>query len=129
MAISAARLGSLTVTSRALVSSGSVDLRGGWHDTKRPCRIERRLTVRVQVDYVTTAGKTHRKILSKTIATPNCADGAPSLGYTLTARMLGDSCPSGAWKPGQYTFVVKTTEQATKLQAIASLSWPKPGRC
>jgi hypothetical protein len=128
-AVSAAKLRTLTVTSRALVSPTSVDLRGGWHDTKLSCSVERSVAVRARVDYVTPAGKTRRTAVSRAFRSPNCADGGPSEGFTLTARQLGDACSNGTWRPGHYTFVVKTLEPASGLQAVASLAWPKPARC
>ena len=127
-AIAAAKLRTLTVTSRALVSATSVDLHGGWGDTRIACNAHRALAVRAQVDYVTPAGKTRRVVVSRTFRSTNCADG-PSEGFGLTAKQLGDSCPNGTWRPGNYTFVVKTTEKSTGLRAVASLAWPKAARC
>ncbi len=127
-AISAATLRTLTVTSRALVSPASVDLRGGWRGTRAACTARRPLAVRAQVDYVTPAGKTRRVVLSRTFRA-SCTDDGPGDGFTLTAAQLGDACPDGTWRPGHYTFVVGTTDRTTKLRAIASLAWPKSTRC
>jgi hypothetical protein len=125
----AAKLGSLTVTSGALVSPKSVDMRGVWTDTKRPCSEHRKLAVKAQIDYVDKAGKTHRLILSKTFRDGNCAEGGPNVGFTVTAKMAVLACPNGSWKPGQYQFVTTATEPVRKLKAIASVGWTKPGRC
>jgi hypothetical protein len=124
-----AKLGSLSVTSGVLVSPKDVDMRGVWTDTKRPCTEQRKLAIKAQIDYVDKKGKTHRLILSKAFKDPNCAEGGPNVGFTISARTAVLACPNGKWKPGLYTFVTTATEPVKKLKAIASVGWQKTAKC
>jgi len=129
MASGDARLGSLHVTSGIVVGAASVDLRGVWQDRSVRCAVSRRLTVKAQV-YYTPAGRpgSVRTRIGR-FRTPNCAEGGPNVGFTLTARQLGYACPNGRWKPGRLGFVVFTTEPTRGLRATASLGWHNARAC
>jgi hypothetical protein len=123
-----ARLGSLTVTSGALVEPKSVDLRGVWNDTKVSCLANRMLRVHAAVDYIPARGLPRRRVRNGVFKSPNCAEGGPNVGFTLTARQLGFACPNGTWKPARYNFLTQTTELERGLKATASMNWLKPGK-
>ena len=123
-----ARLGTLTVTASVLVSPKAADMRGVWNDTKVSCTENRRLRVRVLVDRVA-AGKTTRVRRAGTFRDPNCAEGGPNVGFTLSARRIGTACPNGRWKPGLYHFLTRTKEPKRGLEASASLGWTNTRRC
>jgi len=124
-----ARLGTLHVTSGIVVSPSAVDLRGVWQDRSLPCSVSRRLTVKAQI-YFTPAGRpgSMRTRIGR-FRTPNCAEGGPNVGFTLTARQVGYACPNGRWRPGRLSFVVFTTEPTRGLRATASLGWRNAGAC
>jgi hypothetical protein len=119
-AYATAEHGTLQVTSGVAVTQDGVQLRGGWHDTSRPCGTKRALKVRGQVQL-----DSHRVVLSKTFKGGNCTQ----VGFTPTAHLVNFDCPSGAWKPGDYRFTITTTDAATKLKATATLSWTQTDRC
>src|SRR5437773_11359265 len=123
-----ARLGSLTVTASVFVGPKAADMRGVWNDTKVPCTVSRRLRVRVLVDRIA-AGKTTRVIRSGTFRDPNCAEGGPNVGFTLSARAAGMACPNGRWKPGLYHFLTRAREPKRRLEASVSLDWTNTRRC
>jgi len=127
-AFGTARLDTLTVTARVLVSSKAADMRGVWNDTKAPCTVSRRLRVRVLVDRVA-SGKTKRVLRSGTFPDTNCAEGGPNVGFTLEARSIGLGCANGRWKPGRYHFLTRAREPTRKLEASASLDWTNTRRC
>ena len=105
-----ARLGTLHVASGIIVYASSVDLRGVWIDPSLPCSASRRLTVRATVFRTPFGGTGTYRLRTGVFPDANCAEGGPNVGFTLTARRLGYGCPSGRWKPGRYSFVVRTTE-------------------
>jgi hypothetical protein len=123
-----ARLGTLTVTASVFVAPKAADMRGVWNDTKVPCTVSRRLRVRVLVDRVA-GGKTTRVRRSGTFRDPNCAEGGPNVGFTLSARAAGMACPNGRWKPGLYHFLTRAKEPKRGLEASASLDWTNTRRC
>jgi hypothetical protein len=124
-----ARLGSLTVTSGILVSAKSVVMQGVWNDAKVSCRVNRRLTVKADVNYIPAGGNPRRFVRRGVFLDTNCAEGGPNVGFTITARQPGFACPNGAWKPARYSFVVRTIEPTRKLQSVVSLDWFKTARC
>ena len=128
-ALGSARLGTLTVTSGIVVSPTAAELRGVWNDTKVPCSAQRRLRVAAEVDYVPFGGTGRRFVRSGRFLTPNCAEGGPNVGFTIRARQTPFACPSGRWKRGRYTFVVKTTEPSKGLRATVDVTWAKTARC
>jgi hypothetical protein len=127
--IASARLGSLSVTSAAYVSAKGVDLLGVWQDDKVACTVNRRLTVRAEVDYVPFGGGPRRAVRTGRFKAANCSEGGPSVGFSLTARKLGFACGNGRWKPARYNFLTRTTEPTRKLKSTASLIWIKRARC
>ena len=124
-----ARLGTLTVTSGIVVSSKAADMHGVWNDTKVACTVNRRLTVKAEVNYIPAGGNPKRFVRRGTFLDTNCAEGGPNVGFTIRARAAGFACPNGAWKPARYSFVVRTIEPTRGLQAVGSLDWFKTGRC
>jgi hypothetical protein len=127
-AFGTARLGTLTVTASVVVGPKAVDMRGVWNDTKVPCTVSRRLRVRVLVDRVA-SGKTKRVVRSGRFRDPNCAEGGPNVGFTLTARAVGMACPNGRWRPGLYHFLTRAKEPKRGLEASASLDWQNSRPC
>ena len=127
-AFGTARLGTLTVTASVVVSPQTVDMRGVWNDTKVPCTVSRRLRVRVLVDRVA-SGRTKGIVRSGTFGDPNCAEGGPNVGFTISARAAGLACPNGRWKPGLYHFLTRVREPTRYLEASASLDWRNTRRC
>jgi hypothetical protein len=121
-----AQLGSLSVVSGVLVSRSAADMRGVWNDEHVSCKTTRYLTVKILIDYSPTGKRFARTGRFKDV---NCAEGGPNVGFTITARQAGFTCPSGAWKPGRYDFVTTTTEPTRKLLATASLLWTNLKPC
>lgn len=123
------KLGTLSVTSGALVSPTAAELRGVWNDPTRPCSETRLLTVAASVDYVP-FGQSGRRVSRRgTFKTANCAEGGPNMGFTLRAKPIGFGCADGRWKPGQYTFVTNTVDHRKRLRAIASVGWENRRVC
>jgi hypothetical protein len=134
-----AQRGSLRVVSGAFVTHKSADLRGVWLDEKVPCNQFRTLRVAAIIDY--SRGQARRRMTRSRIgAVRNCAEGAPNFGFTIRAVAtvprragnhphLGLACPDGRWKPGSYTFTVRTTHRATKLSAFVTVGWENRERC
>jgi hypothetical protein len=125
-----ARSGTLSVTSGIVVLPRSADMRGVWVDEAVPCLENRRLRVRVDIFY-TVFGSSAGRHLRRTRTGPvgNCAEGGPNFGFTLRADGNGFACPNGAWKPGRYGYVVRTTFLATGLRATASLNFDRRAPC
>ena len=124
-----ARQGTLQVTSGAVVTPKTVEMRGAWNDTSRSCSARRRLSVRAEVAYDQSGKNFHRVVLSKTFEGANCLKGGPDVGFTPTAKLLVLACPDGTWKPGVYRFQTTTTDTVTRLKATATLSWTQTARC
>ncbi len=128
-ALADSQLGTLHVTSGILLSAKSVDLRGVWLNERVACSTTRKLRVRVEADFIPSAGAPKRRVRQGTFTVGNCAEGGPNTGFTLSAGALGFACPNGTWKPGRYVFVTATTQIRTGLRALADLSWNKSGGC
>ena len=128
-ALGSARLGTLTVTSRVILDARSADMRGVWNDTTVSCRVQRRVRVVAEVDYVPFGGSGRRFVRRGTFLDSNCAEGGPNVGFTIRARSTPFACPTGRWRRGRYTFVVKTTEPKRGLRAAADLDWTRTARC
>ncbi len=124
-----AQKGDLDVSASILVSGKAVDMRGGWLDETIGCDQWRRLKVSIIVERVPGHGGARVVRRSKSRVVMNCAEGGPNMGFALTARRLGMACPSGAWKPGRYSFATTSKHLASGLTAIASLGWSKRGSC
>lgn len=125
-----AHLGTLHVTSAVYVRPKSVDLMGVWSDSRVKCTVNRRLTVRGEIDYIPFGGNPRRPFArTRTFLDVNCAEGGPNVGFTVMARQLRLACPNGTWKPARYNFLTRTTEPTRRLSATASVNWAKPGRC
>ena len=125
----ASRIGTLDVVSGVLVSATSVDLRGVWNDPNRPCSETRLLTVRASVEHIP-FGQSGRRVTRKgTFRTPNCAEGGPNMGFTLSAKTIGFGCANGRWKPGRYAFVTTSVDHRKRLRAVASVGWENRTVC
>ena len=123
-----AERGSLKVVSGAFVARTAADLRGVWLDETKPCDAWRSLRVAALIDY--SRGSVTRSVSRRrTGAVRNCAEGGPNFGFTIRARRAGLACPDGSWRPGFYTFVVRTRHRATGLEAVVSLAWSNTERC
>ena len=123
-----AERGSLKVVSRALLDPKGGELKGVWLDARRSCAARRTLRVSYLVDLVR-GGTTTRRRAARSGVVQNCAEGGPNFGFDVTARGLGMACPSGRWKPGFYTFVVRTRDVASGLRATATLSYQETRSC
>jgi hypothetical protein len=120
--------GDLRVVSGAFVAANAAELRGVWLDDSIPCDQWRSLRVNVLLDY-SRAGVTRSVSRGRTGAVRNCAEGGPNFGFTLRARRVGLACANGRWKPGFYTFVVRTTHRASGMRAVVSLAWSNTVSC
>ncbi len=120
--------GSLKVVSGAFVAPSTADLRGVWLDASKSCNTWRSLRVKVLVDY-SRGSVTRRFSRERTSPVRNCAEGGPNFGFTVRASRIGLACPNGRWKPGFYTFVVRTLHRATGIEAMVSLAWENRTRC
>jgi hypothetical protein len=125
--LGSARLGSLTVTSSALVSQKTVELMGVWNDPKAPCSANRKLRVRAAVDYIPAGGRP----AAWPEAASSRAPTAPKAGRTSASRSPRASSASpalmGRGSP-LYNFLTQTTEPKRGLKATASLNWLNPKR-
>jgi hypothetical protein len=127
-AFAQAERGSLRVVSGASVGARDADLRGVWLDETVGCDQFRSLRVAVLVDLA--RGSTTRRVARARIgAVRNCAEGGPNFGFTLRASRIGLGCPNGTWRPGFYTFVVRTTHRATRTSALLSLAVEDRSAC
>jgi hypothetical protein len=123
-----AERGPAKVVSRALLSARGAELKGTWYDSGRSCIARRSLRVSYLVDLVR-GGTTTRRRAARTGAVENCAEGGPNFGFDVTARGLGMACPSGRWRPGRYSIVVRTFDAVSGLRAVASLYYQETRRC
>ena len=120
--------GSLRVISGIFAAESTVDLRGVWLDESQPCTQFRTLRVSAHIDY--SRGQTTRTVTRRRMgAVQNCAEGGPNFGFTLRARRHGLACPNGQWRPGFYTFQVRTRHRASGLLAVATVGWNNRVRC
>lgn len=123
-----AQRGDLRVISGAFIAHKSADLRGVWLDESVECNQFRSLRVAAIVDY--SRGQATRTIRRGRVgAVQNCAEGGPNFGFTVKARNVSLACANGNWKPGFYTFTVRTTHRATKISAVVSLGWENTVLC
>jgi hypothetical protein len=118
----AAQRGSLLVASSALVGNRNAEMMGGWTNDKVACTAFRRLTVKILIDRVRGEG-TDRVQRRKTGRVQNCAEGGPNFGFVIRAANVGLACPDGSWRPGRYSFVTNTLHHASRVRAIASLTF------
>ena len=124
-----AQRGSLKVVSGVLLSPTGGEMKGVWLDGKRGCLDKRRLTVAIQIDLVSPAGKTTRVKRSRTGSVDNCAEGGPNFGFDLVPKALGLGCANGRWRPGRYSLTTKTIHLASGLMAQASLYHHATRKC
>lgn len=124
-----ARQGTLELVSGAVLDDTRAYLMGTFSDPKRSCARTRRIRVNASVTYLTQSGQRKRVSRSGAFTAVNCAEGGPNRGFTLAARSMGLSCPSGRWKRGNYSFVTETRDVTTNLVAVASLLWRQPDAC
>ncbi len=122
--------GSLRVISGIFVTASHADLRGVWLDESQPCTQFRALRVSVLIDYSRRQSARPRTVTRRrTGAVQNCAEGGPNFGFTLGARRHNLACPNGRWRPGFYTFQVRTRHLASGLLAIGTVGWNNRQRC
>jgi hypothetical protein len=124
-----AQRGSFKLVSSVLLSPKGGEMKGVWLDGKAGCLDRRTLRVSIQVDLVSSAGKTTRIKRSRRGAVDNCAEGGPNFGFDLTPKPYGMSCANGRWKPGRYSLTTKTTDLRSGLVAQASLYHQVTRRC
>jgi hypothetical protein len=97
--LGSARLGSLTVTSSALVSQKTVELMGGRERSEGAVQRESQ-AARPRRSRLHPCRRPPRRVArSGVFKSANCAEGGPNVGFTLTARKLGFACSDGTWKP------------------------------
>jgi hypothetical protein len=104
-------------------------MKGIWLDAKAGCLDRRTLRVSIQIDLVSSGGKTSRIKRSRRGAVDNCAEGGPNFGYDLAPKAYGMACGNGRWKPGRYSLSTKTTDVRSGLIAQASLYHQVTRRC
>ena len=124
-----AELGNFEIISGVLVENKTVDQRGVWLDDTAACSKRRVLRVRATLFYAPASGPTKRVVRNRRGRVANCSEGGPNLGFTLRAKRYGLACADGAWLPGTYSFITRTTHRGTRLRAVASLTWEKTGTC
>jgi hypothetical protein len=124
-----AQRGSFKLVSSVLLSPKGGEMNGVWLDGKAGCLDRRTLRVSIQVDLVSSAGKTTRIKRSRRGAVDNCAEGGPNFGFDLTPKPYGMACANGRWKPGRYSLTTKTTDVRSGLTAQASLYHQVTRRC
>ena len=128
-AYATASVGSLSVTSGIVLSAKDADMRGVWLDPKAACTVNRRLRVKAEINYIPFQGAPRRFVRSGKFLDPNCAEGGPNVGFTISARNLKIACPNGTWRPARYALLTETLEPTKSLKATASLLWEKRSRC
>ncbi|HUQ22791.1 MAG TPA: hypothetical protein VM049_07220 [Gaiellaceae bacterium] len=124
-----AQRGSLKVVSNVLVNPSGGEMKGVWIDGQKGCRDRRTLRVAIQIDLVSSSGKTTRVRRSRAGFVDNCAEGGPNFGFDLAPRALGMGCADGRWRPGRYSLNTKTTHVASGLIAQASLYYQVTRPC
>ena len=124
-----AQRGSFKLVSNVLLSPTGGEMKGVWLDGKVGCLDRRTLRVSIQIDLVSSSGKTTRVRRSRQGAVDNCAEGGPNFGFDLTPKAYKLGCSNGRWKPGRYSLTTKTTDVRSGLIAQASLYHQVTRRC
>jgi hypothetical protein len=124
-----AQRGSFKLVSSVLISPRGGEMKGIWLDAKAGCLDRRTLRVSIQIDLVSSGGKTSRIKRSRRGAVDNCAEGGPNFGYDLAPKAYGMACGNGRWKPGRYSLTTKTIDVRSGLVAQASLYHQVTRRC
>ncbi len=124
-----AQRGSLKVVSNVLLSPTGGEMKGVWLDGKRGCLDTRPLRVSIQIDLVSSAGKTTRIKRSRRGNVDNCAEGGPNFGFDLTPKAYKMACANGRWKPGRYSLTTRTLDIRSGILAQASLYHQVTKRC
>ena len=124
-----AQRGSLKVVSNVLLSPTGGEMKGVWLDGKRGCLDRRTLRVSIQIDLVSSTGKTTRIKRSRQGAVDNCAEGGPNFGYDLAPKAYKLACANGRWKPGRYSLTTRTLDLRSGISAQASLYHQVTRRC
>jgi hypothetical protein len=124
-----AQRGSFKVVSNVLLSPTGGEMKGVWLDGKRGCLDTRTLRVSIQIDLVSSAGKTTRIKRSRRGAVDNCAEGGPNFGFDLAPKDYKMACANGRWKPGRYALTTRTLDVRSGIAAQASLYHQITKRC
>ena len=124
-----AQRGSFKVVSGVLLSPSGGEMKGVWLDGKRGCLDTRTLTVSIQIDLVSPAGKTTRIKRSRQGAADNCAEGGPNFGFDLAPKAYKMACANGRWRPGRYAMTTRTLDVRSGIAAHASLYHHVTRRC
>ena len=124
-----AQRGSFKVVSNVLLRPTGGEMKGVWLDDKRGCLDTRTLRVSIQIDLVSTAGKTTRIKRSRRGAVDNCAEGGPNFGFDLAPKAYKMACANGRWRPGRYSLTTRTLDVASGISAHASLYHQITRRC
>jgi hypothetical protein len=124
-----AQRGSLKVVSNVLLSPTGGEMKGVWLDGKRGCLDTRPLRVSIQIDLVSSAGKTTRIKRSRQGNVDNCAEGGPNFGFDLRPKAYKMACADGRWKPGRYSLTTRTLDIRSGILAQASLYHQVTKRC
>jgi hypothetical protein len=124
-----AQRGSLKVVSNVLLSPTGGEMKGVWLDGKRGCLDTRPLRVSIQIDLVSSAGKTTRIKRSRRGNVDNCAEGGPNFGFDLTPKAYKMACANGRWRPGRYSLTTRTLDIRSGILAQASLYHQVTKRC
>lgn len=124
-----AQQGSFKLVSNVLLSPTGGEMKGVWLDGKRGCLDRRTLRVSIQIDLVSTAGRTTRIKRSRQGVVDNCAEGGPNFGFDLTPKAYKMACANGRWKPGRYSLTTRTLDVRSGILAQASLYHQITRRC
>ena len=124
-----AQRGSFKLVAGVLPNPQGGEMKGVWLDAKQGCTARRTLRVSIQIDLVSSAGKTTRVRRTRSGPVQNCAEGGPNFGYDLAPRTLGLGCVNGRWRPGRYSMTTKVVDARSGLLAQASLYRQVTRRC
>jgi len=124
-----AKRGSFKVVSNVLLSPKGGEMKGVWLDGKVGCLDKRTLRVSIQIDLVSSAGKTTRIKRFRQGSVDNCAEGGPNFGFDLAPKAYKMACANGRWRPGRYSLITTTLDVRSGISAQASLYHQITRRC
>lgn len=124
-----AQRGTFKVVSNVLLNPSGGEMKGVWLDGKKGCLDTRPLRVSIQIDLVSTAGKTTRIKRWRQGPVDNCAEGGPNFGFDLTPKAYKMACANGRWRPGRYSLTTRTLDLRSGISAHASLYHQITRRC
>jgi len=117
--------GELRLLSAVSVRPAGVAFAGSLRNAPGGCVAKPALELEAQVVREPASGATLGQVRRRTTRLASCARGDADL--RLSARALRFACAGGGWKPGRYTFELRTRMRPTRLTSVVALTW-KAGR-